>query len=73
MTIPTMGLTFTQLTVVVETKLVGVGTQAHRVDLLIEFVGNPVLNEVFCENATLRQEIVVFFQILQRPFQGTRG
>ncbi len=40
------------LAIVIQRKLVGVRTQAHRIDFFIEFVSNPILNEVFRENAT---------------------
>ncbi len=35
------------LAIVIQRKLVGVRTQAHRIDFFIDFVSNPILNEVF--------------------------
>ena len=50
------------LDVVVEDELPRVGTEAHRIDLLLALVGDPGLDQIVGEDPSRPQEIVVGFQ-----------
>lgn len=50
---------FNELAVVVEREFVGVRTQADRNHFVVELVLDPVLDEVFREDAAHSQEVVI--------------
>jgi hypothetical protein len=47
------------LAIVVECKLIRMRTQPHWVNFVVEFVINPVFDEVFGEHSTYGQKVMV--------------
>lgn len=54
------------LSVVIQRKLIRMGTQTQGVHLIIQLVLDPSIDEIFREHAASSQELVVLFQRLQR-------
>src|SRR6266542_6273702 len=61
-----------KLHVVVESELVGVRTQPQRVDLVLALEGDPGLDDVRGEHATLEQELVVRLKVVENLVQRSR-
>ncbi len=53
-----------KLHIVVERKLIRMRTKPHGVNLIIEFVADPILDEVFRKDPCASQEPMIFFQAL---------
>lgn len=50
-----------RLDIVIQRELIGMRTQTHGVNFVIEFVRNPVSNEVFGKYTRLNQESMIIF------------
>src|SRR3954452_24579771 len=57
---------FRPLAIEIQEELIGMWPQAHGVDFLGALVVEPILDDVFCEDIALEQEVMVAFEIVKR-------
>src|SRR5258708_3753561 len=70
---PPLSESLNRLHVIVQTELIRMRPQRHRIDFVLLLVADPGIDYVFREHIPAEQELMVLGERLQRVGQRTRG